>query len=474
MIDLKHARRIRRPDAAQSGKLPPHSIETEQAVIGCIIFDAGTCLPQCLERIESESFYDLRHRIIYAAAAAMFNNSQPIDMVTLQAKLANDGTREQVGGFAYLTLLVDAVISTAMLPAYLDELSDKFQQRRLVEIAGDILAMVHQGGQETETMLDEAERGVLSLRAGKTTGHKPINELVRSAIDRMEETIQRHGAMGGIGTGLDSLDKMTDGLHGGEMIVIAARPSLGKTSLAMGIAEHVAMTLGLPVGVFSLEMQSDALLMRSLCANARVNLSDVRSGFLSPSDYPKFTSAAGRIGKSPLHIDDTGGLSIMQLRARARRMWQQFGIRLFVVDYLQLLHSTNPRCADNRQQEIADISSGIKSLAKELNVPIVALSQLNRDIEKDKARRPRLSDLRESGAIEQDADLVGLLYKPGQTEAETQDESDCVPLNLLIAKQRNGPCGDVPLNFIRPQTRFEIRQEKPEPASEKESRYSHD
>jgi replicative DNA helicase len=240
------------------------------------------------------------------------------------------------------------------------------------------------------------------------------------------------------------------------MIVIAARPSMGKTSLAMNIAEHVAVDLKLPVGVFSLEMTSESLVLRMLCSRSRVNLRNVREGFLAERDFPKLTGAAGTLASAPLFIDDSGGLSILQLRAKARRMSQQYGIKLFVIDYLQLLHSTSRR-AENRQQEIADISNGIKALAKELNVPVIVLSQLNRELEREKNRKPRMSDLRESGAIEQDADLVGLLYKPNadDEEAAAATEEDAVPVNLLIAKQRNGPTGDVHLTFLKPFTRFE-------------------
>jgi replicative DNA helicase len=243
----------------------------------------------------------------------------------------------------------------------------------------------------------------------------------------------------GIGTGFTDLDKMTSGLHAGEMIVIAARPSMGKTSLAMNIAEHVAIDQRLPVGVFSLEMTAESLVLRMLCSRSRVNLRSIREGFLAEQDFPKLT----------------GGLSILQLRAKARRMVQQYGIKLFVVDYLQLLHSTARR-AENRQQEIADISNGIKALAKELSVPIMVLSQLNRELERDRSRKPRLSDLRESGAIEQDADVVGLLYKPNAGDDEDSGiEQEAAPINLLIAKQRNGPTGDVNLTFLRTYTRFE-------------------
>jgi replicative DNA helicase len=247
-------------------------------------------------------------------------------------------------------------------------------------------------------------------------------------------------------------------MHGGEMIVIAARPSMGKTSLAMNIAEAVAIDQKQPVGVFSLEMTADSLVLRMLCSRSRVNLRNIRDGFLAERDFPKLTGAAGKLANAPLFIDDTPGLSILQLRAKARRMWQQYGIKLFVIDYLQLLHSTARR-AENRQQEIADISNGVKALAKELNVPVIVLSQLNREMEKDKNRRPRMSDLRESGSIEQDADLVGLLYKPNSNDDEENSgggaDHEAVPVTLFIAKQRNGPTGDVPLTFLKAYTRFE-------------------
>src|SRR5437660_9315190 len=250
-----------------------------------------------------------------------------------------------------------------------------------------------------------------------------IKDLVKKAINTIEDFHQRQGMLTGVGTGFVDLDKMTSGLHGGEMIVVAARPSMGKTSLAMNIAEHVAIEEKLPVGVFSLEMTSDSLVLRMLCSRSRVNLRNVRDGFLAERDFPKLTGAAGKLANAPLFIDDSSGLSILQLRAKARRMAQQYGVKLFVIDYLQLLHSTARR-AENRQQEIADISNGIKSLAKELGVPVIVLSQLNRELEREKNRKPRMSDLRESGAIEQDADLVGLLYKPSSDDDEAANSSD--------------------------------------------------
>jgi replicative DNA helicase len=283
-----------------------------------------------------------------------------------------------------------------------------------------------------------------------------IKEVVHRAINKIEEYHQNQGMLTGVSTGFADFDKMTSGLHGGEMIVVAARPSCGKTSLAMNIAEAVAIDQKLPVGVFSLEMSSESLVLRMLCSRARVNMRNVREGFLAERDFPKITSSAGKLAAAPLFIDDTAGLSILQLRAKARRMWQQYGIKLFVIDYLQLLHSTNRR-ADNRQQEIADISNGIKALAKELNVPVIVLAQLNRSMEKEGFRRPRMSDLRESGAIEQDADLIGLLYDPNKKDEddETPQDTDTKNIILYIAKQRNGPVGDVHLTFFKSFTRFE-------------------
>jgi replicative DNA helicase len=311
---------------------------------------------------------------------------------------------------------------------------------------------------EVEALLDEVEKEVLRVNESRVqSGSIPVKELVNKALTTIEKYWERKGELGGLATGFADLDKMTDGLHGGEMIIIAARPSMGKTSLAMNIAEHVALEQKLPVGVFSLEMTAESLIMRMMCSQARVNLRSIREGFMSESDFPKLMNTSGLMARAPLFIDDTAGLSILQLRARARRMAQQHGIKLFVIDYLQLLNSTARRAQENRQQEIADISSGVKALAKELNVPIIVLSQLNRELEKDKSRKPRLSDLRESGSIEQDADLVGLLYKPnaGDDEEAVTEESDGIPVNFLIAKQRNGPTGDIHLTFLKPYTRFE-------------------
>ena len=465
--DFKKSRRPkgerRSPNAvATLDRLPPHSTEAEQGVLGCALLEPNQCIGECIEKLKDDgkmAFYDLRHQTIYETLSEMFNARTAIDLITVQQNLKDRQLLDQVGGIAYLSQLQDAVPSAANLSYYLEIVREKYLLRKLIATCSGVVGKVYDFEGNVEELLDEVEKEILHVNESREqVGMLPINELVTGAIATIENYFGRQGQLGGISTGFVDLDKMTDGLHGGEMIIIAARPSMGKTSLAMNVAEHVAMELKLPVGVFSLEMSAASLILRMMCSLARVNLRSIREGFMKESDFPKLTNAAGRLAASKLYIDDTAGLSILQLRARARRMSQHHGIKLFVIDYLQLLNSTARRAQENRQQEIADISSGLKALAKELNVPIIVLAQLNREMEKDKSRKPRLSDLRESGSIEQDADLVGLLYKPNagdEEEAAVVDENDGIPVNFLIAKQRNGPTGDVNLTFLKPYTRFE-------------------
>ena len=463
--DLKKARRRKALTEVAAvlvpDRLPPHSTEAEQGVLGCILLDPPHCLGECIEKCKSgaEVFYELKHQVIYEALVAMSTKGGAIDLITLQQHLKDNKQLEAVGGIGYLMSLGEAVPSAANLKYYLEIVLDKHILRRIIRVSSEVVSDSYEFEGEVDRLLDEVETKILRLSEERVEGSTlAIKELVHKAINTSEDCFKREGNLTGVATGFTDLDKMTTGLHEGEMIVIAARPSMGKTSLAMNIAEHVALEQNIPVGVFSLEMSAESLVLRMLCSRARVNLRSIREGFLSDRDFPKLTNAASRMGKAPLHIDDSAGLSILQLRAKARRMYNQHGIRLFVIDYLQLLHSTSRRSADNRQQEIADISSGIKALAKELKVPVIVLAQLNREIEKDKNRKPRLSDLRESGSIEQDADLVGLLYKPSDREEEEDggaSESDGQRINLLIAKQRNGPTGDVELVFLKGFTRYE-------------------
>ncbi len=444
---------------AHVDRLPPHSIEAEQGVLGCLFLAPNECLGECVEKFKMGAtvFYDLRHQVIYELLVEMYDKKEGVDLITVQQRLKDKSQLEAVGGLPYLASLPDAVPSAANIEFYINIVREKYILRKMISVCSDVVGRVYEHEGEVDSLLDEVERDVLRISEERVESKTlSIKDVVHQAIARLEEYHANQGMTTGISTGFTDLDKMTTGLHGGEMIVIAARPSMGKTSLAMNMAEAVAIDQKLPVGVFSLEMGSESLVLRMLCSRARVNLRNIREGFFSERDFPKITAAAGKLANAPLYIDDTGGLSILQLRAKARRMWQQYGIKLFIIDYLQLLHSTARR-AENRQQEIADISSGVKSLAKELNVPVIVLSQLNRELEKDKSRKPRMSDLRESGSIEQDADLIGLLYKPsaGDEDEGPSVEQETVQVNLLIAKQRNGPTGDVALTFLKTYTRFE-------------------
>ncbi|MDB6054719.1 MAG: dnaC [Verrucomicrobiales bacterium] len=461
--DLKKSRRKKMSlaDPARVDRLPPHSVEAEQGVLGCVFLSPHECMGECVEKMKAgaDVFYDLRHRTLFELLAEMYDRKEAIDLITVSQRLKDRQLLEGVGGLGYLASLPDAVPSAANLTYYIEIVRQKFVLRKMVATCTDVVGRVYEHEGEIDQLLDEVERDILRISESRIEGAtKGMKDLVHKAINTIEEYHQRQGMLTGISTGFADLDKMTSGFHGGEMIVIAARPSMGKTSLAMNIAEHVAVDQRLPVGVFSLEMSSDSLVLRMLCSRSRVNLRNIRDGFLAERDFPKLTGAAGKLSSAPLYIDDTAGLSILQLRAKARRMAQQHGIKLFVIDYLQLLNSTS-RKADNRQQEIADISNGIKAIAKELDVPVIVLSQLNRELEKDKSRKPRLSDLRESGSIEQDADLVALLYKPGAADEEEAGTNalpqESVAVNLLIAKQRNGPTGDVSLTFMKSFTRFE-------------------
>src|ERR1051325_10954410 len=454
---LKRTRRRKESptvDLSKIDRLPPHSIEAEQGVLGCLMLDPHQALGECASKLKAGQtyFYDLKHQLIFDLLLEMYDRKEAIDLVTISQHLRDKNQLELIGGVTYLASLSDAVPSAAHLSHYLDIVWDKYILQKMIGTCTEFVGRAYEYQGQMDELVDEVETQILRINEEKEEARAKsvtMRDLVRKAIDQIEHFHANQGMLTGLSTGFPDLDRMTTGMHGGEMIVIAARPSMGKTSLAMNIAEHVSLELKQAVGVFSLEMSADSLVLRLICSNSRVNLRNVREGFLADRDFPKITAAAGRMASSPLYIDDTAGMSILQLRAKARRMHQQYGIKLFVVDYLQLLHSTARR-ADNRQQEIADISNGIKSLAKELNVPVIVLSQLNRELEKrEPGAKPRLSDLRESGSIEQDADLVGLLYRGTKDEDDDGVEQDAVPVNLLIAKQRNGPTGDVPLTFLK-------------------------
>ena len=459
-VDLKRSRRKAGDKRAVTiDRLPPHAPEAEMGVLGCQLL-VPTLIGEVVEKFGNkagEFHYDLRHQTIQETLVTMFDSRLPVDLITVQQHLKDRQFLDQIGGIAYLSQLQDAVPSAANLSYYLEIVREKYLLRKLIATCSGVVGKVYDYEGEVEVLLDEVEKEIHDVNKIRNQGPLgDMSSLVNQGITIIEGMFQRQGKISGLETGFADLDKMTDGLHGGEMIIVAARPSMGKTSLAMNIAEHVAVEQQRPVGVFSMEMSAVSLTVRMQCSMARVNLKRIQDGQMNESDFQKLTVASSKLSTSPLHIDDTAALSILELRARARRMHQQFKIELFIVDYLQLANAAGRGRDSNRQQEIADISGGLKALAKELNVPVIVLSQLNRELEKDKKRKPRLADLRESGAIEQDADIVGMLYKPSGDDDEADVEFDGVAVNFLIAKSRNGPTGDVHLTFLKPYTRFEM------------------
>jgi replicative DNA helicase len=449
-------------DETDIDRLPPHSPEAERGVLGCLLLSPSECLAECVQKIKSpDVFYELRNRGIYQAMLALYAKGTPVDTLTVMQHLRDRKQLDEVGGTAYLASLPDEVPSAANLPYYLDIILSKHLLRRAIGICtdtagrafecnGDISAFLEELGQDVNEVIQEG------LKADGGAGIRSSKQLVHTSLATIEEIYQNKGKPIGLCTGFKDFDDLTGGLRPGHMIVIAARPSVGKSSIAMNIADYVGCEAKQPVGVFSLEMPAEELMLRMICSRARVNSRNASSGYLKDGDFPKLTGAATKLMSAPLYIDDTGGLSALQLKAKARQMRQLYGIKLFIIDYLQLMHTTNRR-AQNREQEISDISSGIKSLAKELSVPIIVLAQLNREVERrGQNSKPRLSDLRESGSIEQDADLVAMLYRIQEEEVgigAVQSDSACI--NLLIAKQRNGPTGEIPLIFLKGYTKFE-------------------
>src|SRR6266850_1402908 len=412
-------------------RTPPHSVEAEQGVLGSMLISPRETIAECVEKINEEYFYVPAHRTIYDILVELWNGGQGIDLITFTQVLRDRNLLDSVGGAALVTNLFTFVPTAANVQYYLEIVRDKYILRQIIFDVGE----------------DRFKGQMLSMK-----------DHAMQAIETIEKLYERKGSITGISTGFVEFDRMTSGLHPSEMVVIAARPSMGKTALAMNIAEYVAINEQLPVAVFSLEMSSQQLVQRMLCSRARVNLQRVRDGFLGERDFPSLTAAASKLAEAKIFIDDSPSLEILELRAKARRLKAQQGVELVLIDYLQLLRSATRRAKENRQLEISEISAGLKALAKELNIPVIVVAQLNRQPEARSGGKPRLSDLRESGSIEQDADLVGLLVRP---ELYEEDEEARVEkageAELIIAKQRNGPVGEIPLTFLKEYTRFETR-----------------
>ncbi|HZJ15725.1 MAG TPA: replicative DNA helicase [Chthoniobacteraceae bacterium] len=444
-------------------RLLPQSPDAEQGILSSFLLAPREVGGLCAEKgLTSANFHIPAHATIYAELLEMWDKNTPIDVITLTQRLRDRNLLESCGGPAFVTQLFTFLPTAANAAFYLEIVQEKFTLREIIRVCTEYAARSYEEQHEVQTLLDEVETRIFEI-AKERFKDKAANlkDQLMAAITQIDELYHRKGQITGLATGLADFDKLTDGLHAAEMIVIAARPSMGKTALAMNIAEHIAVDLQKPIAVFSLEMSSQQLVQRLLCSRARVDLGRVRNGFLSERDFPALTAAASKLSLAKIYIDDTAGLSILELRAKARRLKSQHDIQAIFVDYIQLLRSTSKRAQDNRQLEIAEISGGLKALAKELNIPIVILAQLNRNPETrsgDAKGRPRLSDLRESGSIEQDADLVGLLVRE-EYYADTEEDKKAAEgkATLIIAKQRNGPVGDVPLTFLKEFTRFETR-----------------
>jgi replicative DNA helicase len=439
----------------------PYSEDAEKGVLCCLVLSPREVGDLCILRLHPTAFHAPAHRIIYELVIEFSDKSKPIDFISLKQTLKDRGLLDEVGGPEFLNQIYTFVPTAANAGYYIDIVREKYLLRRLILACNGLATRCYDDQENVEPLLDDAERQIFEITGDHVQiDVVPTKELVMEAIEQIEKIYENRGSVTGLSTGFTEFDRMTSGLHGAEMVVIAARPSMGKTALAMNIAEHVSIDSGKPVAVFSLEMSSQQLVQRLLCSRAKVDLQRVRNGFLSERDFPNLTAAASRLATAKLFIDDTPGLTIAELRAKARRLYSAHQIQLLVIDYLQLLRSTSRRAQDNRQIEISEISAGIKALAKELRIPVIVVAQLNRqpDTRAKEGGRPRLSDLRESGSIEQDADVVGLLVRSEYYETDDEAKQEKAgEADLIIAKQRNGPTGDIPLTFLKQFTRFENR-----------------
>jgi replicative DNA helicase len=434
-------------------------LEAERALLGSILLD-NSALNMALEVVGRDDFFSEAHRITFEKMVGISEKNRTIDLVTLSEELSKDGQTEKAGGAAYLAALTDGVpIGTSVaVSEYSRIVKEKSLIRRLINASNNVISRCLEGTDDPDTLIDLAQSQVFDIAEQKVqSGFTNIRDIVKSSFGTIDDLLDRGQRVTGIETGFVDLDNMTSGLQPGELVVVAARPSLGKTALALNIASHAAIKHHKTVGLFSLEMSKESLVIRLLCSEAETDSHKLRSGFSSREDWNKLTRALGRLGDAPLLIEDTPALSIMQIRARARRLKMEKGLDLMIVDYLQLVSGQGR--FENRTQEVSYISRGLKSIAKELKVPVLALSQLSRAPEQRLGQRPQLSDLRESGSIEQDADVVIFIFRERKAAQESEAEGEVdrrgVEMKLIIGKQRNGPTGDIPVVFMRPYAKFE-------------------
>ncbi len=436
-------------------KVPPHSIEAEQSVLGGLMLD-NRAWDKVADRVVETDLFRREHRKIFGAIAALSAEDKPFDVVTVYEWLERREEADAVGGLAYLGSLANETPSSANITAYADIIRERAVRRQLAEVGSDITDSAYNPeGRDTATLLDQAETKVFNIAdqgASRGGDFADIKGLLSKAVDRIDQLFEKGSSVTGVPTGFNEFDDMTSGLQAGDLVIVAGRPSMGKTSFAMNLAEHACIKERLPVAVFSMEMPGDSLAMRLMSSLGRISQQRVRTGQLEEEDWPRITSAVQILSEAKLFIDDTPALTPTEIRARSRRLKREHGLGMIVIDYLQLMQGSSASSGENRATEISEISRSLKALAKELEVPVIALSQLNRSLEQRPNKRPIMSDLRESGAIEQDADLIIFIYRD---EVYDEDSADKGIAEIIIGKQRNGPIGKVRLTFLGQYTRFE-------------------
>jgi replicative DNA helicase len=431
-------------------RLPPQNLEAEASVLGAVLLE-NEALNRVIEILQEDDFYRNAHRRIFAAILHLYEHSEPVDLITLSEVLKTRGELDAVGGIEYLNSLVNGVPTAANISYYAKIIKEKAILRKLINRATEIVSQSYSNSGDVDEFIDQAERTIFEISEDRVRpSFYPIKDLIKSSFKTIERLYEKRQLITGVPTGFQRLDELTSGLQPSDLIIIAGRPSMGKTAFALNIAQNASLQAAIPAAIFSLEMSKEQLALRMLCSEAKVDAHRLRGGFLSESDWPKLTRAAGSLSEAPLFIDDTPGLSALEMRAKTRRLKIEHNLGLVIVDYLQLMRGR--ASADSREQEISDISRSLKALAKELSIPVIALSQLNRRVEDRGDKRPQLSDLRESGAIEQDADVILFLYRE---EVYNKSEENRGKAEIIIGKQRNGPTDKVDLAFLDKYTRFE-------------------
>lgn len=438
-------------------RVPPQNLEAEQCVLGSVLIEDGALL-KVVESLRPDDFYREAHGKICAAMFDLFERNEPQDLVTVHNALKAKGELEQIGGAAYLAELTEAVPVAANVGYYAKIVRDKAVLRRLIEKTSDIAALCYEEAGEVDELLEQAESAIFEISQAKIRqAFHPLRTVLKQSIKRVEDLYERKELVTGVPTGFTELDRLTAGFQPADLVVIAGRPSMGKTAFALNVAQHAAIEHGTPVAIFSLEMSKEQLALRMLCSVAHVDANNVRTGFLNEKDWPKLIRAAGHLSEAPIFIDDAPAISVLEMRAKARRLKTEHDLGLVVVDYLQLMRGRGQ--SERREQEISEISRSLKAMAKELSVPVIALSQLNRKVEERPNKRPQMADLRESGAIEQDADVILFIYRD-EVYNQSDDNPNRGKAEVIVGKQRNGPTGLVKLAFVSKYSTFGILEDR--------------